>query len=54
MLIASTRQNFDNHMHKRCFAITNFEILVGNGTDFDIRPIGQKQLAVKRTVKNGL
>ena len=54
MLIDSTRQNFGDHMHKRCFAIAQFEILVSNGTDFDIGTIGQKQLAVKRTVKNGL
>ena len=52
--LGSARQNFGDHMHKRRFAIAQFEILVGNGTDFDIGTIGQKQLAVERSVKNGL
>lgn len=52
--LGSARQNFGDHMHKRRFAITNFEIFIGNGPDFDIGAIGQKQLTVKRTVKNGM
>ena len=42
LLIASTRQNFGDHVNKRCFAIANFEILVSNGPDFDIGTIGQE------------